>query len=204
MKSANIPPRIQRICQVMFWEYFEGISEHLKWSKTVFVTIVIPHYWGNDAEQRASKFPGTWVAFFGQAVVIPQNTGNCVYFFYKRQAGTVIFSKFWLARCGSALFRMSRKANRRPTDPTDTTRHDPAPLILFFENRIFSTKIGELEGFFVWKFIIFDEHLCRMSNVENGQKSRLEPCQKSLQRISDIAPWGEKKEKWRAIRYGRK
>ena len=34
-----------------------------------------------------------------------------------------------------------------------------------------------------------------MSNVENGQKKRLEPCQKSLQRLSDIALWGEKKEK---------
>ena len=34
-----------------------------------------------------------------------------------------------------------------------------------------------------------------MSNVENGQKKRLEPCQKSLQRLSDIALWGEKKGK---------
>ena len=33
---------------------------------------------------------------------------------------------------------------------------------------------------------------CRMSNVV---RKRLEPCQKSLQRLSDIALWGKKKEK---------
>ena len=36
-----------------------------------------------------------------------------------------------------------------------------------------------------------------MSNVEcrEWSEKRLEPCQKSLQRLSDIALWGEKKEK---------
>ena len=36
-----------------------------------------------------------------------------------------------------------------------------------------------------------------MSNVEcrEWSEKRLEPCQKSLQRLSDIALWGEKKDK---------
>ena len=33
--------------------------------------------------------------------------------------------------------------------------------------------------------------------MSNMVRKRLEPCQKSLQRLSDIALWGEKKEKWK-------
>ena len=55
-----------------------------------------------------------------------------------------------------------------------------------------------------------NETECRISNVEcrmsNMVRKRLEPCQKSLQRLSDIALCARKRKegKWSAIRYGRK